>query len=283
LTQAREQGNRLLRERQGGETLAAGAARIVRAGDPAEKVAVARAVGAAWRAGRLGRIVQSAPPAMPERPGRPARPELLPPRDMPRRSMKGDRGRIALLHSLAHIELNAIDLAWDLIGRFADRPMPRSFFDDWVRVGVEEAGHFSIIARRLGDLGAAYGDLPAHDGLWEAAQATGHSLLARLAIIPLVLEARGLDITPSLIAQARNADDPETAKVLEIIYRDELGHVSIGMRWFRFLCDRQRLAPEPTFHDLVRKHFRGRLKPPFNDPARSRAGLVSGFYKPMSL
>lgn len=218
---------------------------------------------------------------MPDRPGRPERPELRPPRDMPRRSSHGERGRIALLHSLAHIELNAIDMTWDLIGRFAREPVPRSFFDDWVKVGHEEAEHFALVSQRLEALGAAYGDLPAHDGLWQAAQATGHSLIARIAIVPLVLEARGLDVSPAMMESLVASGDTASAEVLGVIYRDEMGHVACGAKWFRFLADRAGLAPEPLFHSLVRQNFRGPIKPPFNDRARSEAGLTPGFYKPL--
>lgn len=262
----------------------AGAGRsIVAAVDPAEKTALALAAAAQWRARRLSLVRPTLDPPAPDRPGRPARPELLAPRDMPKRSTRPGEGRIALLHALAHIELNAVDLAWDVIGRFASVDLPRSFFDDWVKVGVEEAGHFRLLARRLADLGRAYGDLPAHDGLWQAAQETGHSLAARMAIVPLVLEARGLDVTPSLIEKSDAEGDAATADILRTIYRDEKGHVAIGAKWFRFLCDREGLAAEPAFHALVRRHFRGGLKPPFNDRARSEAGLTPGFYRPLVL
>jgi uncharacterized ferritin-like protein (DUF455 family) len=221
--------------------------------------------------------------AMPPRPGRPDRPRLLAPRDMPRRSTAGLRGRIALLHSLAHIELNAVDLTWDLIGRFAGDDLPLSFFDDWVKVGLEEAKHFRLLERRLAACGSYYGAMPAHDGLWQATQETAHSLIARLAILPLVLEARGLDITPGLIRRLAEAGDRESAAVLEIIYRDEKTHVAFGVKWFRFMCDRTGVKPDATFQELVRKHFRGALKPPFNDRARSQAGLTPGFYRPLML
>jgi uncharacterized ferritin-like protein (DUF455 family) len=200
---------------------------------------------------------------------------------MPRRSVHGESGRIALLHSLAHIELNAVDMTWDLIGRFAREPLPRSFFDDWVAVGLEEAGHFELVSNRLADLGAAYGDLPAHDGLWQAAQATGESLVARIAVVPLVLEARGLDVSPAMIDALEGANDMESATVLKVIYRDELRHVAYGAKWFRFLAERLGEAPEPLFHTLVRRYFRGPVKPPFNDRARAEAGLTPGFYKPL--
>ena len=259
----------------------AGCARsIVSAADPAAKVRCAKAASEAWRARRLSLGSRTDPP-MPERPGRPANPPLLAPRDMPRRSTGGIKGRVALLHALAHIELNAIDMTWDLIGRFIGAPVPISFFDNWVQVGVEEAGHFELLSARLAELGAAYGDLPAHDGLWQSAQATGHSLLARVAIVPLVLEARGLDVTPAMLRSLEAAQDTQSAAVLAVIYRDEKRHVAFGAKWFRYLCEQQGLAPEPTFHALVRQHFRGQIKPPFNDRARAEAGLTPGFYKPL--
>ncbi len=265
-----------------GETLRERARAIVATPDLSQKVALAYATARDWFGRRLARGSGLTGEPMPARPGRPERPILLAPRDMPRRTRAGKAGRVALVHSLAHIELNAVDLTWDLVGRFADETVPRSFFDDWVQVGLEEAKHFSMLDRRLGDLGAAYGDLPAHDGLWQAAEATGGDLAARLAVIPLVLEARGLDVTPSMAAMLRAHGDEETAAILDVIYRDEKRHVAFGTKWFRFLCDRARRQPEAAFHALVRDHFRGSLKPPFNDRARSEAGLTPGFYKPLS-
>ena len=250
--------------------------------DLASKVERAKVLARAWTAGTLGLGRVSRRLDMPERPGRPARPELLHPREMPRRTTGGVKGRFALLHAMAHIELNAVDMTWDLIARFAHVPMPTAFFDDWVQVGVEEALHFEMVNRRLAELGGTYGDLPAHDGLWQSAQATGHDLLARLAVVPLVLEARGLDVGPALIDSLRAANDAASAAVLEVIYLDEKRHVAAGARWFRYMCQRAGLAPEPTFHSLVRENFRGPVKPPFNDRARAEAGLTPGFYKPLS-
>jgi uncharacterized ferritin-like protein (DUF455 family) len=250
--------------------------------DPAQKVALAQQCARAWSAGSLGLGRVSNLPAMPNRPGRPATPVLLHPRDMPKRAAGGEKGRFALLHALAHIELNAVDMTWDLIGRFAHEGMPTAFYDDWVQVGLEEAFHFNLLSQRLEEMGGGYGDLPAHDGLWQAAQATGHDLTARLAVVPLVLEARGLDITPNLIENLRRANDEGAARILEIVYRDEKVHVAKGVRWFRYMCERNGLAPEPTFQALVRANFRGPVKPPFNDRARAEAGLTPGFYKPLS-
>ncbi len=262
-------------------SLAEGARRIVYAATTQEKIDLAHATARAWFSGSLSLYQRRGKLDMPDRPGRPSTPLLLSPRDMPKRKMSGANARLALIHSLAHIELNAVDLTWDLIGRFAHEPMPRSYFDDWVQVGLEEAKHFGLLDRRLKDMNAAYGDLPAHDGLWQAAQETGHDLKARLAIIPLVLEARGLDITPPMIEKAIDMGDQATADILRIIYRDEKRHVAFGAKWFRYLCDRSGDNPERLFQTLVRRHFRGPLKPPFNDRARSEAGLTPGFYRPL--
>jgi uncharacterized ferritin-like protein (DUF455 family) len=260
-------------------TLAAGAVAVLAAAGPARKVALSRALAARWREG--GMPVGRAPP--PPRPARPARPLLLPPRDMPKRRHGGSlAGRIALLHALAHIELNAIDLAWDILARWSTGDLPPAFFADWLGVAAEEAEHFALLAGRLEALGSAYGELPAHDGLWEAAQATAHDLIARLAVVPLVLEARGLDVTPEMIRRLERAGDPDSALILERIYADEIGHVAVGARWFELLCRAQRLDPEATFHDRVRRHFTGALKPPFNDDARRSAGLPAGYYRALA-
>jgi uncharacterized ferritin-like protein (DUF455 family) len=256
---------------------------IVVDADPASKVSLAREAARRLREGSLSFGPVSAPVAMPDRPGRPERPELLAPRDMPRRSAGDERGRFALMHAIAHIELNAVDMAWDLVGRFAHEDMPGAFLSDWAKVGAEEAQHFALVSARLGVLGGRYGDLPAHDGLWQSAQATGHDLLARLAVVPLVLEARGLDVTPGMIAQLQAAGDDQSAAVLGVILRDEQGHVACGLRWFRFVCAQRGLAPEPTFQALVRAHFKGTIRPPFNEAARGRAGLEPAFYKPLTV
>ena len=241
-----------------------------------QKADASRATAVAWRDGTITTIGAAAPP---DRPSRPAKPELRRPGDMPRRGAgQSAAGRIALLHAIAHIELNAIDLAWDIVARFSGEDLPRAFFDDWVKVADEEAKHFTLLSARLAALGATYGDLPAHDGLWEAAEATAHDLLARLAVVPLVLEARGLDVTPQMIDRMTRFGDAETAAVLTTIYKEEIGHVAIGMRWFAYECDRRGLAPEPTWRALVAEHFKGALKPPFNDEARAQAGMAQSFY-----
>jgi len=261
-------------------TLAAGAVEILATADPAAKAGLAHELAGAWRRGAIE--PGTAEPL--DRPARPERPLLLAPKEMPKRKAgPGLARRIALLHALAHIELNAIDLAWDLIARFASPELPRGFYDDWVEVGDQEAAHFELVTARLAELGAAYGDLPAHDGLWQAAVETRHDLLARLAIAPLVLEARGLDVTPVMIATLRRHGDEASAAALEVIYREEIGHVAAGKRWFDWLAAERGLEPGAAFQDLVRRHFRGKLKPPFNTEARRAAGLEAAFYEPLAL
>jgi len=262
------------------KSLAYEAIAVVRLADLDAKADHAYALAKAWFAGKIG-VGSADRNALPVEPGRPDAPELIAPSRMPRRSKGGVKGRIALLHSLAHIELNAVDLTWDMIARSAGHRLPRSYYDNWVQVGLEEAKHFKLLANRLGELGSHYGALPAHAGLWDAAQSTGHDLTARLAIIPLVLEARGLDVTPATIRSLESTGDEASAAILRTIYHDEKKHVAFGAKWFRYLCDRNRRAPEATFQALVRKHFRGAIKPPTNDRARAEAGLTPGFYKPL--
>ena len=260
-------------------SIAQAARTVLMTADARAKAAASRAMAAAWGAGALDVAFDV---AMPDTPARPERPELLPPNRMPKRGRAGsERSRIALLHALAHIELNAIDLAWDMVGRFG-ADMPRDFLDDWVRVGDEEAVHFGMLADRLAELGAAYGDLPAHDGLWQAAAVTSQDFAGRLAVVPQVLEARGLDVTPATVARLEAAGDSQSARILEKIYLDEIGHVGVGNRWFRWACDSNDSSPADEFKRLVRAYFRGDLKPPFNDLARAGAGMTPDFYQDLS-
>lgn len=262
-------------------TLAHACLSVLQTATAQEKAAQARHVAEQWRLGALSR--HSFTSDWPDRPARPDAPQLLAPRDMPRRKITGETGRKAQLHALAHIELNAIDLAFDLIGRFADNhetPLPDAFVDDWMRVGADEARHFLMLDERLSDMGMAYGDLPAHDELWSAAFDTRHDLLARLAIVPLVLEARGLDVTPTMMAKFTAAGDTKSAKILDIIYQDEKTHVGAGTTWFRHLCDAEGRDMEACFKYMLKTYFGGQLKPPFNIEARTEAGLPQGFYAP---
>lgn len=242
---------------------------------PIAKLKAARAAARAWRKGLLDHRFDV---VMPDAPARPARPELLPPNKMPKRGRAGsERSRIALLHALAHIEFVAIDLAFDMAGRFGGG-FPRAFVDDWIGVGADEAMHFALLDRRLRALGTHYGALPAHAGLWEAAEKTAHDALARLAVVPMVLEARGLDVTPATIARVRAAGDEPSARILQRIFTDEIRHVRAGTHWFETRCATLNQAPAPHWRMLITQHFRGLLKPPFNDSARQLAGLTREYW-----
>lgn len=263
------------------KSLRGGAIAAIRAEDVDRKTSLTQEVATRWFARTLS-LRSPLDQSVPDRPGRPERPELIPPKNVERRSLHSLRGRIALLHSIAHIELNAVDLALDIVARFATEKVPKSFFDGWMQVAFEEAKHFRLVRQRLNDLGADYGDLPAHDGLWQAAHATRDDLTARLAVVPLILEARGLDVTPALQAKMRETGDLKSVAVLDVIYNDEKGHVAVGAKWFRFLCARERRDPVATFQQLVRSNFRGPLKAPFNDVARAEAGLTPSFYRALT-
>lgn len=259
-------------------TLAEAAVAVLSESDPAEKCRIGRDVAEAWRSGAIGAVGNTTPP---DRPARPAQPELLAPRDMPRRS-SGPKGRIALLHALAHIELNAIDLAWDIITRFTHEDLPKGFYDDWVSVAAEEAEHFELLQGLLAALGAAYGDFPAHDGLWQAAEKTAHDLRARLAVVPLIHEARGLDTTPPTLARLRaQGETAEVIAVLETIYADEIKHVAAGTRWFRWIAERDGRDPADLFAEQIALNYKGGLKPPFNDEGRGQAGFPREWYVPL--
>ncbi len=256
---------------------------VLTTADGHEKTAKSRAAAALWFASvEDGNPLEIGDATPPDRPSRPDAPELLPPNKVPRRKTGSVRGRIALIHAIAHIELNAVDLHWDIIPRFAHVPMPKGYFDDWVRAADEESKHFNLLCDRLQAMGSLYGELPAHDGMWRAAEQTAQDFMGRLAIVPMVLEARGLDVTPGMIDLFRKADDPDTVAALETIYAEEVGHVAYGSKWFHFLCGRHDLDPKVKFHEMVRQYFPGGLKPPFNDEKRAEAGLPLDFYWPMA-
>lgn len=263
--------------------LAAAAERVLRTADPHDKTRLSRQVAAAWfavrEAGESPSVGEASPPDFPARPNQP---ELKDPREMPRRRPGSPAGRIALLHAIAHIELNAVDLHWDIVARFGHVPMPIGFYDDWAKAAEEESKHFGLLSDRLQAMGSFYGDLPAHAGMWRAAAATAGDLPARLAVVPMVLEARGLDVTPGMITLFTNAQDQDSAKALETIYAEEVGHVAYGSKWFHFLCGREDADPKSRFHALVATYFDGALKPPFNDEKRAEAGLPLDFYWPLA-
>ncbi len=251
--------------------------------DAAEKARMAETLAEDCRSSALHRDFQVAP-LLPLRPGRPARPILRPPGEMARRKIGASvEKRAAMIHALAHIELNAIDLAIDMAVRFDDPALPEDFVKDWICIAGEEALHFRLLRERLQNLGFDYGDFPAHDGLWEAAIETRHDPLARLAVVPLVLEARGLDITPKTIEAFAGFGDAESAKILAKILEDEIGHVAAGLRWFRHIAERQDNSDNPAdlWRGLVNRHFKGQLKPPFNQAARDQAGMTTDFYDPI--
>lgn len=263
------------------KTLTEAAVAVLREPNPLAKARLSRTAAALWRNREITSVGDTRPPA---RPARPALPKILAPAKMAKRRITGGiRGRKALLHALVHIELNAIDLAWDLMARFRDRALPYEFYDDWCTVADDEARHFDALRERLEELGGDYGDLPAHDGLWDAAAETRHDVVARLAVVPLVLEARGLDVTPGIIKRLRNVGDELSAKVLEHIYRDEINHVATGRRWFDYACAARGLEPAATWHVMVSRHFKGRLKTPFNHAARRAAGFLTRYYMPATL
>ncbi len=264
-------------------TLTELAVEVLTTADGRLKTARSHAAAKAWRDSRAaGTPLEIGTSAPPDRPARPARPELLAPREMPKRRPGSEHGRIALIHAVAHIELNAVDLHWDAVARFAAVPLPAGYFDDWVKAADEESKHFNLLCDRLEALGSHYGALPAHEGMWRAAEDTAEDLLARLAVVPMVLEARGLDVTPGMIEIFRKAKDEDTVAALDIIYAEEVHHVSYGSKWFHFLCGRHDLDPAPVFRDLVRRHFHANLKPPFNEEKRAEAGIPPDFYWPLA-
>jgi uncharacterized ferritin-like protein (DUF455 family) len=243
--------------------------------DPRAKAMATRQVARDWRLGRLAFAFDA---AMPDRPARPPTPELLPPNRMPKRGRgNSERGRIALWHALAHIEFVAIDLALDMAGRFG-ADMGEAFVGDFLKVAADEAMHFALLERHLATLGSHYGALPAHDGLWESAHETRHDVAARLAVVPMVLEARGLDVTPATLDRVRAAGDWRGARILERILDDEIRHVRVGASHFESCARLRQINAAPLWKSLVVRHFRGAIKPPFNDSARAAAGLSRDLY-----
>lgn len=256
-------------------SVSAAIAQVLLTADPRAKVMHARRVARDWRMGRLDHRFDT---AMPDAPARPPLPELLAPSQMPNRRGAGNAAnRTALIHALAHIEFSAIDLAFDMAGRFG-ADFPREFVDDWLSVGADEAMHFALLERRLRQLGSQYGAMPAHAGLWESAHETRHDVAARLAIVPMVLEARGLDVSPATITRLKSAGDKRSVAIVERIYHDEIRHVGVGTKWFTNCCDSDGISSSARWKDLVKTYFRGALKPPFNDSARAEAGLTRDFY-----
>ncbi len=236
-----------------------------------EKILLSRQTAEAWRAGQLVLEEYKAPVSLSQA-GLPQRLKLVAPRDLPRRSMASRERHAALIHAIGHIEFNAINLAWDAVYRF--RGLPSEYYTDWIAVAEEEVYHFELIRAHLNTLGYDYGDFPGHDGLWRAACETEYDVLARMAIIPRVMEARGLDVTPGIMQRLREQGDPQGVAVLEVILRDEIGHVARGSRWFDALCRQRGVDPWQTFQDLIRRHGLGRIRGPFHVDARLSAGFT---------
>ncbi|MEM1050869.1 MAG: ferritin-like domain-containing protein [Pseudomonadota bacterium] len=249
-------------------------------GDPRDKCFATRDVARSWRKGALAFSFEV---VMPGEPARPEQPELLAPNKMPKRGKFGsERARIALWHSLAHIEFVAIDLALDMAGRFG-KEMGEEFVSDFLSVAADEAMHFALLSRKLESLGSYYGALPAHGGLWQAAHDTRKDVAARLEVVPMVLEARGLDVTPATLERVKAAGDEHGAKILARILDDEIRHVGFGTKYFLKVAQKTSDSPESAWKSLVRKHFRGPVKPPFNDSARLAAGLSRAFYEDIAI
>lgn len=247
------------------------AAACLDACSPDEKVALSHETARQWREGQLS-LQSDSPPQIIAEPGRPSRPHLVAPRDLPRRRLGSPEGHAALIHAICHIEFNAINLAWDAVYRFRD--LPSAFYDGWVQVAEEEAYHFTLLQNHLTTLGYQYGDFDAHNGLWEMAQKTAHDPLVRMALVPRVLEARGLDVTPGIMDKLTEIGDQAAVDILKIVFRDEVGHVAIGSRWFHYLCEQQGIEAEACFQQLLEEYMQGQVKGPFQHEARRQGGFT---------
>ena len=252
--------------------LHAAAKRCLDATEPAEKLRLTHEAWQAFLAGDLRADPAASPPEPVGPPGRPAKPQLVNARQLPQRGLGSDEGRAALVHAVAHIEFNAINLAWDAVYRY--RGKPAAYYRDWASCAHDEARHFDMLSGRLAELGHAYGDFDAHNGLWEMAEKTADNDTARMALVPRVLEARGLDVTPGMIERLRGLGDERTVAILEVILREEVAHVAAGTRWYRHCCERDGIDPIETFFTLLRDYMGVSLRGPFNRPARLEAGFV---------
>jgi len=243
----------------------------LKACNPSEKITLSYETEAAWQDKKLS-LDKVSPILTFEEPGRPEKPELVAPRELNRRKITTEEGHAALIHSICHIEFNAINLAWDAVYRFQD--MPEGFYDDWIKVAKEEAYHYELLSQHLNSLGYEYGDFSAHNGLWESALVTAFDPMVRMALVPRVLEARGLDVTPGIVKKLKGIGDNKAVDILAIVHRDEIGHVEIGTRWFRYLCDQRGLDSEIIFKELIEKYMKGTLRGPFDHDVRKQAGFT---------
>ena len=251
-------------------TLSQRAAACLDASDPATKVSLTQALYTDWCANKVDIDPNFIPEDIGEV-GRPEKPDLVAPRQVAKRSMHTAEGRVSLCHALAHIEFNAINLALDAAYRFTD--MPRDYYTDWLKVASEEAYHYTLLESYLNKRGAAYGDFDVHNGLWEMAQLTAHDVMIRMALVPRVLEARGLDVTPGILKKLKQSKDEEFVEHLEIIQRDEIGHVGVGSHWFKILCEQRGLEYRIVFKQLIQDYMKGSLRGPFDEVARLQAGF----------
>ncbi len=249
------------------------ATECLRLSDPAEKLDRTLEVVGAWKAGEL-QWRDGPPPARIDQPGRLASPKVVGPRDVAKRGLGSVKGRAALIHALAHIELTAVNLAWDTIDRY--RGMPREFYDDWVTAAADETAHFVDLRARLRELGFEYGDFPVHLELWKMAIRTADDLIDRMAIVHRVFEARALDVVPRTMKKLERLGDVAMVRTLTKIANDEIGHVNAGTRWYHYRCEQEGLEPDATFFELVRKYMRVPLKGPFNREARLKSGFSPG-------
>jgi uncharacterized ferritin-like protein (DUF455 family) len=239
--------------------------------EPAEKASCAALLYQRWCAGQLDVVTVSEPVRI-ESPGRPVRPQLVNPKQVPKRGFNSRSGLNKLAHAIAHIEFNAINLALDAVYRYRD--MPDDFYADWLRVAAEESSHFIMLSEYLQSHKVKYGDYDAHNGLWEMALKTEHDVMVRMALVPRVLEARGLDVTPAMIAKLKKAGEQQLVDILEVIHKEEIGHVLIGTKWFNFVCRKRGLSPYEVFTDLLKNHVNGLIQGPFDETSRLQAGFT---------
>jgi len=238
---------------------------------PAEKIKLTNQIREKWLEGQL--VVDVSAAVDEQCPvGRPEKPELVALHKLPKRTVGSLKGHASMMHSFAHIEFNAINIAWDAVSRFTK--MPEQYYDDWSRIAQEEAYHFTLINDYLLELGYEYGSFPAHNGLWEMVEQTRHDVLIRMALVPRVLEARGLDVTPDIIERFKHHGHDKAVEILNIIYNDEIGHVEVGSRWFNYLCEQRGLEPQNTFSALIEEYAVDKIRQPFNEIARKQAGFT---------
>jgi uncharacterized ferritin-like protein (DUF455 family) len=253
------------------DTLFDKALHCIEIADPFEKATETQNLQQRWYSNELSTESSDRPIRIPN-PGRPEKPRLVHPMKVPKRGFKSKQGLVRLVHAIAHIEFNAINLALDAVYRF--RQMPEDFVSDWLQVAVEESSHFLMLAQYLDDNGSCYGDYDAHNGLWEMALKTDHDVMVRMALVPRVLEARGLDVTPGMIARLRSVGEQSLVDILEIIHREEIGHVLVGTRWFNYACQQRGLSPLIIFTELLREYMKGSIQGPFDHESRLQAGFT---------